>query len=150
MIRLKRILASMLLSLGFAAPALIPAVASAAGDDAGDNINNQLCAGANLDFTLNADDATCESDAGDDGAAGTLNNIITTIVNIISLIVGIVAVIMIIIGGLRYITSNGDSGNVTNAKNTILYAIVGLVIVALAQIIVRFVTGRLNQADTTP
>ena len=49
---------------------------------------------------------------------------------------------MIIIGGLRYITSGGDSGNVTGAKNTILYAVVGLIVVALAQVIVRFVVNR--------
>jgi hypothetical protein len=53
-----------------------------------------------------------------------------------------VAVVMIIIGGLKYITSGGDSGNVTGAKNTILYAIIGLVIVALAQFIVRFVLSK--------
>jgi hypothetical protein len=49
---------------------------------------------------------------------------------------------MIILGGFKYITSGGDTGNVTGAKNTILYAIVGLVIVALAQIIVRFVLDK--------
>ncbi len=49
---------------------------------------------------------------------------------------------MIIVGGLKYITSGGDSGNITSAKNTILYAIVGLIVVALAQIIVRFVLQR--------
>jgi hypothetical protein len=54
----------------------------------------------------------------------------------------VVAVIMIIVGGLKYITSGGDSGNITSAKNTILYAIVGLIVVALAQIIVRFVLER--------
>jgi hypothetical protein len=49
---------------------------------------------------------------------------------------------MIIWGGLKYITSGGDSGNVTGAKNTILYAIIGLIIVALAQFIVRFVLSK--------
>ncbi len=46
---------------------------------------------------------------------------------------------MIIINGLRFITSGGDSNAVSSAKKGILYAIVGLVIVALAQFIVRFV-----------
>lgn len=68
-----------------------------------------------------------------------LNDTIKLIVNFLSFIVGVVAVIMIIIAGLKYITSGGDSNNVASAKNTILYAIVGLVIVALAQVIVRFV-----------
>lgn len=71
-----------------------------------------------------------------------LDGIIETIINIMSVIVGIIAVIMIIIGGLKYITSSGDSNNVSSAKNTILYAIVGLVVVALAQVIVRFVLDR--------
>jgi hypothetical protein len=61
-----------------------------------------------------------------------------------SLVVGVVAVIMIIIAGFKYITSGGDSGNVTSAKNTILYAIIGLVVVALSQFIVKFVLGRIT------
>ena len=61
------------------------------------------------------------------------------IVNIFSLVVGVVSVVMIIIGGFRYIVSNGDSNAVTGAKNSILYAVVGLVIVLFAQVIVRFV-----------
>ena len=60
-------------------------------------------------------------------------------INILSLMVGIVSVIMIIIGGFKYIISSGDAGNITSAKNTILYALIGLVIVALSQVIVRFV-----------
>ncbi len=75
-----------------------------------------------------------------------VNAIISTIINLFSLVVGVVSVIMIIIGGLKYITSGGDSGNVTSAKNTILYAIIGLVVVALAQVIVRFVLARITGA----
>jgi hypothetical protein len=88
---------------------------------------------------LNVDGTNCPSL---DNATTSVNNIIATVINIFSLVVGVVAVIMIIIGGLKYITSGGDSGNVTGAKNTILYAIIGLVVVALAQIIVRFVLNR--------
>lgn len=78
-------------------------------------------------------------------ATDRVNRIIRLIINIFSLIVGVIAVIMIIIGGLKYITSGGDSGNITGAKNTILYAIIGLVVVALAQIIVRFVLDKVTQ-----
>jgi len=67
-------------------------------------------------------------------------------INIFSVIVGVVAVIMIIFGGFRYITSGGDSGNISSAKQTIIFAIVGLVVVALAQIIVRFVLSRATGA----
>lgn len=78
---------------------------------------------------------------GCDGSAqrSTLETTINTIVNILSAVVGIVAVVMIIIGGFKYITSGGDSGNITSAKHTIIYALVGLIIVALAQVIVRFI-----------
>ena len=71
-----------------------------------------------------------------------IQDIVTVIVNIFSVIVGIVAVIMIIWGGFKYITSGGDSGNITSAKNTIIYAIIGLVVVALAQFIVQFVLDK--------
>ena len=76
-------------------------------------------------------------------AEDAVDGLIVDVINIISIVVGVVAVIMIIIGGFKYITSGGDSGNVTGAKNTILYAVIGLVIVALAQIIVRFVLDRI-------
>ena len=49
---------------------------------------------------------------------------------------------MIIVGGLRYITSGGESSNISGAKTTIIYALVGLVIVALAQFIVHFVLNK--------
>jgi hypothetical protein len=75
-----------------------------------------------------------------------VEGIVTVIINILSLIVGVVSVIMIIVGGFNYVLSGGDSTKVGNAKNTILYAIVGLVIVALAQAIVVFV---LNNVDPT-
>lgn len=71
-----------------------------------------------------------------------LNSLVASVINLFSVVVGIVAVMMIIWGGFKYITSGGDPGNVTGAKNTILYAIVGLVIVALAQFIVKFVLSK--------
>ena len=101
------------------------------------DINGNLSCGAN---NLSIDTGNCVADNA--SADDIINNLITNIVNIFSVVVGIIAVIMIIIGGFRYITSGGDSGNVTSAKNTIMYAIIGLIIVALAQIIVRFVLSK--------
>lgn len=75
----------------------------------------------------------------DTGADAEVGGILKTVINIFSLIVGVAAVIMIIVGGLRYITSGGDATSTKGAKDTIIYAIIGLVIVALAQVIVRFV-----------
>ena len=68
-----------------------------------------------------------------------LGDRIKTIVNVMLYVLGAIAVIMIVIGGIRYTTSNGDSSGITGAKNTILYAIVGLVVAILAYAIVNFV-----------
>ena len=78
-----------------------------------------------------------------------LDDTIKTVINLLSVIVGIVAVIMIIIAGLKYITSAGDSNKVTSAKNTLLYAIIGLVIVALAQTIAHFALTEAKSPDST-
>ena len=67
------------------------------------------------------------------------SGIFQIIVNVILFIVGAVAVIMIVIGGVRYTVSNGDSNAVTGAKNTIMYAIVGLVVAIVAYALVNFV-----------
>lgn len=58
-------------------------------------------------------------------------------------IVGIIAVVMLIIGGIKYVISGGDSKKVTDAKNTVLYAIIGLVVAFLAFAIVNFVISAL-------
>lgn len=80
----------------------------------------------------------------DDGTdANDLTNLIKNVVNVLLFIVGVAAVIMIIIGGLRYVTSSGDQSQVTAAKNTILYSVVGLVVAALAYAIVNFVVDKL-------
>ena len=71
------------------------------------------------------------------------NGIFVTIVNILLFIIGAIAVIMLIIGGIRYTISGGDSSAVTGAKNTILYAIIGIVVAILAFAIVNYVTGAL-------
>lgn len=68
------------------------------------------------------------------------------ITNTILYIVGIIAVIMLIIGGIKYVVSGGDAKKVTDAKNTVLYAIIGLVIAFLAFAIVNFVISALPSA----
>ena len=70
------------------------------------------------------------------------------VTNTILYIVGIIAVIMLIIGGIKYVVSGGDSKKVTDAKNTVLYAIIGLVICFLAFAIVNFVISSLPSGDT--
>lgn len=65
--------------------------------------------------------------------------IFTTIVNIMLFLIGAVAVIMLIIGGIRYVISGGKQEEVTAAKNTILYAVIGIIVAVLAFAIVNFV-----------
>lgn len=68
-----------------------------------------------------------------------INTTVNKVIDLLSVIVGIVAAIMIIWGGFKYITSAGNQENIKAAKNILLYAVIGLVVVALAQIIVTFV-----------
>lgn len=80
-----------------------------------------------------------------DGSGG-VTHLLQSIVNILSMIVGVIVVISIISGAFKYITSGGESSKVANAKSTITYALVGLVIIALAQFIIRFVVTTATQA----
>lgn len=116
------------LSLPFMLPVAVSA--SATCDTITSGINN----GVN---NATSSKSTCGSTSLSTG----IKSIAVTVVNILSVVVGVVAIIMIIYGGFRYITSGGESGNVSGAKNTLLFAIVGLVIVALAQVIVHWVIG---------
>ncbi len=89
-----------------------------------------------------------------DAGGGTTNSNlgvnIKSIVNVLLYVLGAIAVIMIVIGGIRYALSGGDSNSVTGAKNTILYAVVGLVVAMLAYAIVNWVIGAFKPADPQP
>jgi hypothetical protein len=103
---------------------LLPASASAATDP-------NVCQG------IMATGATsCTNDG------GKITGIVRTVINLLSIIVGVAAVIMIIVGGLKYVTSQGESSATASAKNTILYAIIGLVIAAIAQFLVHYVLSK--------
>lgn len=73
-----------------------------------------------------------------DSAATIMKNVINTLL----FVLGMIAVLMIVIGGIRYTTSAGDSGATKAAKDTVLYSVVGLVIAILSFTIVNFVVGR--------
>jgi len=76
---------------------------------------------------------------GNEHADDDLTSVIQTIINVILYIVGILAVAFIIYGGVKYATSAGDTAKVTSAKNTLMYAVIGLIIAILAFAIVNFV-----------
>jgi hypothetical protein len=103
-----------------------------------DSSAEQACKGAALDSGISEGECAEKETA----AQKEVSDTIQQIVDLLTIIVGIIAVFLIIINGLRFITSNGDSNAVGSAKNGIIYAIVGLIIVAFAQVIVRFVLER--------
>ena len=77
------------------------------------------------------------------------NSIFRRVTNILLFLVGAISVIMLIIGGIRYVISGGDQNQVTSAKNTILYAIIGIIVAFLAYAAVNFVTQALIGNTTT-
>ena len=77
-----------------------------------------------------------------------VNGVFTKITNTVLYAVGIISVIMLIYGGLRYVVSGGDSKKVTDAKNTIMYAIIGLIISILVYAIVNFVINAVGGEAT--
>lgn len=89
----------------------------------------------------NSDSKVCRA-SGEGEAAG--NRLMRNVVNTLMLILGAVSTIMIVIGGIRYASSHGDSNQIAAAKNTILYAVIGLVVAILASAVVNFVLERLG------
>lgn len=75
------------------------------------------------------------------GTNTNLSGFVQNIVNILIAVIGVVAVIMLIVGGFRYVFSQGNEKAVQGAKDTILYAIIGLIVAILAFAIVNFVIG---------
>lgn len=76
-------------------------------------------------------------------AAGglTMQQVINTVIGTMLFIVGLLAVIMLIYGGIRYVTSHGDKAQVTAAKETIMYAVVGLVVAIAAFAVIHWITN---------
>ena len=117
-----------------AAVAVVPVVGVAIG-------LNSATAGAQVDEINKGIDAI-----GGSSSTATLqvDDIVLAVVNWLLFAVGVISVVMLIVGGIKYATSAGDSNKVTSAKNTIMYAIIGLAVAVLAFAIVGFVTNTLN------
>lgn len=76
--------------------------------------------------------------------ASDLEGTITDVTNVLLFLIGAVGVIMLVLGGFKYVTSNGNADQIKSAKNTVLYAVIGIVVAILAFAIVRFVVGALT------
>lgn len=128
--KLTTLILSAAISLGVGMVAVQPAGAIDIFDDActGDNANTTVCR------------ATGTDDA---------QNIVQRILSLLFWAIGIISVLMIVLGGFRYVTSNGDSSRIQAAKNTIMYAVIGLVVAILGQAVVLFVTNWLRTGSGT-
>jgi len=81
---------------------------------------------------------------GDCSSGITLASVVKSVIRIFSIIIGVFAVIMIIIAGFKYVVGGGDQSSVTSAKQSLLYAVIGLVVVALSQAFVEFILDNIT------
>ncbi len=104
-----------------------------------------LCAGKAMALTVQEGAEAARADGMPENLVGP-DGVFTQVTNTVLYVVGAISVIMLVWGGFRYIISGGDSKKVTDAKNTILYAILGLVIAFFAYAIVNFVLNTISPA----
>lgn len=71
------------------------------------------------------------------------NGILINVANLIAIIAGIVLVIMLIVAGIRYITSSGDSNGIQKAKDTIMHALIGLIVIVFARTLIAYLVSRI-------
>ena len=100
-----------------------------------DIIGNDVCSGSEA-----KNSSVCQQNSQDPFTGS--NSALLTIANILAWAGGVIAVIMIIFAGFTYVTSSGDDSKVKSAKNIILYAVVGLIVIVVSRIIVAFVIDR--------
>lgn len=120
--KIKQLLAGFMVIAGLGASVMVAQPVAAV------NVFDQ-CAG-------NADSSVCKAQGTDNAAS-----MIQIVINILLFLVGTVSVIMIIVGGVRYTTSNGNASQVKEAKDTIIYSVVGLIVALMAYAIVNFVVS---------
>lgn len=136
----RRMLVVMAVLGSFLVPVLAPlpglsgtgGVASAATDILGKACNGE---GANS--------AACRGRTGQDPLTGP-SGVLNTVTNIMAWIAGVAAVIFLVVGGIKYITAAGAPAEVQKAKETIIYALIGLIVIVLARAIITFVLGSIN------
>ena len=102
-------------------------------------------ASAQSDFNIRTGAEAAQGE-GAVGGVSDPNTLVKNFVNVFLWVVGILSVVMLIWGGVRYTTSAGDSNKVTAAKNTVMYAVIGLVVSILAYAIVNFVLNQIGTA----
>ena len=124
-------LRTLLASLMFAVTVFVPVSAYAASGSSG-----EACGAVAI---ASPDGKTC-----DDPAGPSIQKVVVTAIRLISIVAGVIAVIMLIVGGFMFITSEGDGTKAANARKTIIYAVVGIVVVVFAQVLVKFVFKKVS------
>jgi hypothetical protein len=89
-----------------------------------------------------AQDGSAGTSCTDESSADTVSKIIRVAIGIFQAIIGVISLFVIILSGLNYVTAGGDAGKVKTARERIIYAVIGLIIVGVAQIIVQFALNR--------
>jgi hypothetical protein len=115
---------------------LLPAAASAACNVNANSSTGQIISGAGQ--TVGAGSPDCSGSG--------ITNIAHSVVAILGDLVGIIAIIMILVAGFKYITSGGESNKVSSAKTTLIYAMIGIAIAAIAQVLVHVVLSTATSA----
>ena len=130
--KIRTLILTVISLLNFGAFALVPAPASAQASI------KAACEGVQVDGST--------GDCTDTTSGTALSNLIRVAIRIFQVIIGIIALFMIIMAGLSYITSGGDSNKTKTAKDRILYSAIGLAVVALAEVIIQFVLNRVSSS----
>lgn len=118
---------------------LAPVASASASSEPLDPRDTSACANYKGDKNSAAYKAICGEEKGEDDAQAVVKSILDTVF----LWLGIIAVIVIIIGGVLYMTAQGDPAKITTAKKAILYAVIGLIVALLSFAIVNFILGKL-------
>jgi hypothetical protein len=135
---IKRIIFSLLL-IGLIGGCMVTASLSA---QAGSNIVGTVCNGNN-----NTGSSAVCTDTNKANGNPTANPVIDRfqkITLIVAYVAGAAAVLMILAGSIKYITSAGDSNKISSAKNTIIYALIGVIVIVLAASIIEFVVTKIK------
>jgi len=97
-----------------------------------------------INSTLGTNTAKCGSGG---SLTGGINNVAKTITTDFSILIGVISVIMIIYAGFKYVTSGGSSDNANSARNILMYAVIGLIITVIAQLIVHLVINSASKIN---
>lgn len=105
---------------------------------------NQACTSGSVTDGRNVGSSTLCSDNPTSNPLVGPDGLLIKVVNVVSIIAGVTAVIMIIISGMQFVLANGEAKRVESARNTIIFSVIGLIVIVLARFIIEFVVSRIT------